>query len=103
MYALISMTGSKNTKQKEEDEDESIKFMERVKTLQHVAIDLTNTLKDQNERLTKLEPSFQSSLNRILSTIHGIRISDPKRFRSWIYFTLTGIGFIFLIFIFFIA
>ncbi|CCI73902.1 ECU01_0295 [Encephalitozoon cuniculi GB-M1] len=85
------------------DEDEGQVFTARLKTLKNVAIDLTKEIEAQNIKLRQLEPSFQSSLNRILTTIQSIRRSDPKRFRSWLYFILGGAGLSFLFFVLFIA
>ncbi|AFM97640.1 hypothetical protein KMI_10g15560 [Encephalitozoon hellem] len=85
------------------EEDEGQIFTERLKTLRNVAIDLTKEIEAQNIKLRQLEPSFQSSLNKIFTTIQSIRRSDPKRFRSWLYFILGGMGLSFLFFILFIA
>lgn len=85
------------------EEDEGQVFTARLKTLQNVAIDLTEEIKAQNLKLKKLEPSFHSSLSKVLSTIQNIKNSDPKRFRSWLYFILGGLGLSFLFFMLFVA
>lgn len=85
------------------EEDEGQVFTARLKTLRNVAIDLTKEIEAQNAKLRQLEPSFQSSLNRIFATIQSIRASDPKRFRSWLYFVLGGLGLSFLFFVLFVA
>lgn len=84
-------------------EDEGQVFTTRLKTLQNVAIDLTREIEAQNIKLKKLEPSFHSSLSKIIGTIQSIRRSDPKRLRTWLYFILSGLGLSLLFFVLFIA
>jgi hypothetical protein len=86
-----------------DEEDEGLNFTSKLKTLQHVAIDLSAELEAQNNRIMQLEPSFQSSLSRIMSSIAVMRKSDPRRFRAWMYFIFGGLGLSFLFFILFIA
>jgi hypothetical protein len=88
---------------KHNEEDEGAVFTSRLKTLQHVAIDLSTELERQNDRLRQLEPSFQGSLSRILSAIAIMRKSDPRKFRAWIYFIFGGFCLAFLFFVLFVA
>lgn len=86
-----------------DEEDETQAFKSRVLTLKCIALDLTDEIKQQNAKLSELQPTFQNSIHKIMGNIKQIHKSNPKQFRAWLYFIGGGIGLVFIIFVFFVS
>lgn len=83
----------------QEDDDE--KFVNKIRSLKHVAIDLTNVIKSQNKSIQDLEPGFSATFYRLRSHLVQLDRIDPRQFRIWLFYFLTSIFFMFVLFIFY--
>jgi hypothetical protein len=70
----------------EDSEEEAKIFTTRVKTLKHIAIDLSHAINAQNDKLNGLEPGFNQTITNLFKNIKNMKENDPKRFRAWVYF-----------------
>ena len=85
-----------------DQEEEGIEnFTKKIKSLKHVAIDLTELIKTQNKKIKDLEPEFNSSYLRLKSTMQQITKADFRRFRGWLYYILASIILFLLLFVFY--
>lgn len=89
--------------QQSSDEDEVEVFTKKIKALNHVAGNLTEVIKRQNNRLKGVSPEFSSSFVRLQDIIRRLTSSDSKRFRGWLYYLVATISIVFLIFVLFIV
>lgn len=85
------------------DEDEVEIFTKKIKALNHVAGDLTEIIRRQNSRIKGISPEFGSSFDKLQNMIQRLTKSDNKRFRAWLYYLLSTIAIVSLIFVLFIV
>ncbi len=85
-------------KNNKDDEDEI--FIDKVKTLKNVSIDLTEIIKKQNKNLGDLQPSFSSTIQRLKGNIRQLSNMDSKQFRGFMFYAGISLIFTFLLFIF---
>lgn len=88
--------------QQNSDDDEVEVFTKKIKALNHVAEDLTEVIKRQNNRLKGISPEFNGSFAKLQSIIRRLTSSDNRKFRGWLYYPVATIVIVLLIFVLFI-
>lgn len=84
-------------------DDEEEAFVRKIKTLKHVAIDLTDVLKAQNKSIKDLEPGLSGTFFRLRGHLARLHAMDPKRFRGWLcYLGASAVMVVFLLIFMFV-
>lgn len=86
-----------------ESEDHEDVFINKVRSLKHIATDLTNTIKLQTKNIKELEPGFARSYYQLRGHIAHLHRIDPARFRVWLFYLLTSLFFTVVLFVLFFA
>lgn len=85
-----------------EEEEEIHDFRARLKTLQHVAIEITSVLEDQNKKLEENDTVLQKSVRKISHSLKKMSRIGGKRFNVGMYLVLSTLLFVVLFYILFI-
>ena len=70
----------------QESDDEGTILRSRVQTLKHVALEISDVLKNQNKDLENLQPGFENKLLSIFKNVKLIKSVKPQYFKTWLYY-----------------
>lgn len=86
----------------DDSEDEIRAFTRRIESLNDIASNLKDTIKNQNDRIRGIAPEMNGALGRTMKMIKRVARTDGRRFRGWIYYIGATLALFFLIFLLFI-
>lgn len=87
----------------EENDEEVHDLRERLCTLRHVAVEIRDTLEDQNQRLGGHDTLMQKSIRKINSSIRKISQTGKHRFNANFYMVLAMLFLVLLFYFLFVA
>jgi len=81
-------------------DDEEEVFMRKVTSLKHIAIDLTDVLKKQNQGLRELRPAMDNTIFGIRKGFGKLMKGNFGRWKGWVYYLWASLFLSFILFIY---
>lgn len=90
-------------RQKTNDDDEIEVFTRKIRTLNDISKNLSETIKRQNSEIKGISPNFNKSLLMVQSIVGRLTNVETRRFQSLLLYALISGGMLLFIFVFFIV